>query len=216
MADFNCILAGVIRIITPLILLIMWHKKTDARLLPAPAALLICFPVFIIAGAIRSGFDRCDFIAFYIQQGILYGIFEEGVKFLAFRYLLKSYDNRKDAVTYGIGYSAFESIGGGMACLNLIGTGKAAPEIFIVNVWYAVEGAIFVIGLTILVFYGVYSNKSIVMLPVAMFLHALGNAAHGIFIKPVSFVINLILLAGISYSAFRCWKAMQNPYEDEL
>ncbi|MBR6622793.1 MAG: YhfC family intramembrane metalloprotease [Ruminococcus sp.] len=216
MTDFMSFLAGMIRIITPLILLILWHKKTDARLLPAPAALFICFPVFIIAGALRLGFDHSDFLAFYIQQGIIYGIFEEGVKFLSFRYLLKSYDNRKDAVTYGIGHSAFESIGGGMACLNLIGTGKAAPEIFIVNVWYAVEGAIFVIGLTILVFYGVYSNKSIVMMPAAMFLHALGNAAHGIFIKPVSFVINFILLAGISYSAFRCWKAMQNPYEDEL
>ncbi len=210
MADFNCILAGTIRLITPLILLILWHKKTDARLLPAPAALLICFPVFIIAGALRSGFDRSDFLAFYIQQGILYGIFEEGVKFLSFRYLLKSYDNRKDAVTYGIGHSAFESIGSAMACLNLIGTGRAASEIFIVNVGYAVEGAIFVIGLTILVFYGVYSDKSIVILPAAMFLHAFGNVTHGIF------VINLILLAGISYSAYRCWKAMRSPYENQL
>ncbi|SEH57360.1 Putative membrane peptidase family [Ruminococcus flavefaciens] len=215
MTDINCLLAGLTRLLGPLLLLIFWHKKTGARILPAPVALVVCFPVFIVAGAIRSGFDHSDWIAFHIQQGLLYGIFEEGAKFLVLRYLLTSYDDRKDAVTYGIGHSAFEEFGAGMACFNLIGTGRAAADIFPVNLFSFIEGSAFCIAVTILIFYGIQMNKSKLMLPLAMLLHFISNFIGGALGQPYSAILDTLITAGICYAAYRCYKALETQSENQ-
>ncbi|WP_295067828.1 YhfC family glutamic-type intramembrane protease [Ruminococcus sp.] len=215
MTDINCLLAGLTQLLGPLLLLIFWHKKTGARILPAPAALAVCFPVFIVAGAIRSGFDRSDWLSFYLQQGLLYGIFEEGAKFLVLRYLLTSYDDRRDAVTYGIGHSAFEEFGAGMACLNLIGTGRAASDIFLVNLVSFIEGSAFCIAVTVLIFYGIQMNKSKLMLPLAMFLHFISNFIGGALITSASMVLSLLTTAGMCYAAYRCYKALETQSEKQ-
>jgi len=217
MTDFNCLLAGLTRLLTPLVLLIFWHKKKGARIYPALVALLICFPVFPIGAAIRSGFSNDNPIAYYIQQGLLFGFLEEGAKYLGFRFLLENYDNRKDAVTYGIGHCAYEEFGGGLACLFLIGSDNVSPDIFWHNLWTAIEGAALVIALTVLIFYGIYMEKSKVMLPAAMFLHALSNAFAGIFFfsAPIVIIVKTLLTAGICYAAYRCCQKMRTPYEDE-
>jgi uncharacterized membrane protein YhfC len=215
MTDLSCLLAGLTNLLGPLLLLIFWHKRTGARILPAPVALAVCFPVFFVAGAIRSGFDHSDHLSFYLQQALLYGIFEEGSKFAVLRWLLRSYDHRRDAVTYAIGHGSFESIGSGFACINLIGTGRAAADIFPVNLFGFIEGAAFCIGVTVLIFYGIQTNKSKIMLPLAVFLHFLGNLAGAVFIMPVSMAIRLFLTAGICYAAYRCCKAMEASYENE-
>ena len=215
MTDINCLLAGLTQLLGPLLLLIFWHKKTGARILPAPAALAVCFPVFIVAGAIRSGFDRSDWLSFYLQQGLLYGIFEEGAKFLVLRYLLTSYDNRRDAVTYGIGHSAFEEFGAGMACLNLIGTGRAASDIFLVNLVSFIEGSAFCIAVTVIIFYGIQMNKSKLMLPLAMFLHFISNFIGGALITSASMVLSLLTTAGMCYAAYRCYKALETQSEKQ-
>ena len=41
---------------------------------------------------------------------LLAGVFEEVGRYLAFRFLLKRYTNRRDAVTYGIGHGGIEAI----------------------------------------------------------------------------------------------------------
>ena len=215
MTDLNCLLAGLTRLLGPLLLLIFWHKKTGARIFPAPVALVVCFPVFIVAGAIRSGFDHSDWITFHIQQGLLYGIFEEGAKFLVLRYLLTNYDDRRDAVTYGIGHSAFEDIGAGFACFNLIGTGRADAEIFPVNLFSFIEGSAFVIAATVLIFYGIRMNKSRIMLPLAMFLHFISNFIGGALITSASMVLSLLTTAGMCYAAYRCYKAMETQSADQ-
>lgn len=216
MTDFNCLLAGMIRLFTPLLLIIIWHKKNGARLFPAIVAFTICFPAFIIGGVIRSGFSQNEPIIFYIKQGILYGIVEEGTKYLSFTYLLTTYDRRKDAVSYGIGHSAFENLGAGLACLGLIGTDRAAPDIFWINFWFAIEGCAFVIALTVLVFYGVYTGKSKIILPIAVFLHAFSNTCSGIFYFNNSImIIKTLLTAGECFVAYRCWQAMRSPFEDK-
>lgn len=215
MTDLSCLLAGLTNLLGPLLLLIFWHKRTGARILPAPAALAVCLPVFIVAGAIRAGFDRSDHLSFYLQQALLYGIFEEGSKFVVLRWLLSSYDHRRDAVTYAIGHGAFESIGSGFACINLIGTGRAAADIFPLNLFGFIEGAAFCIGVTVLIFYGIQTNKSLIMLPLAVFLHFLSNLTGAVFIMPVSMAIRLFLTTGICYAAYRCYKAMGASYEHE-
>lgn len=218
MTNLNCLLAGLSRLLFPVLLLIFWRKKTGALILPAFAALLVCFPAFIIAGAIRSGFSHDNYLCFYIQQGLLYGIFEEGTKFLVLNYLLTSYDNRRDAVTYGIGHSYFEEFGGGMACLNLIGTGRAAPDIFIVNLFGSIEGAAFVIALTVIIFYGIQTNRSRTMLPFAMLLHAVSNMTTGIFMfsTPIVIIKSTFLTGIICFIAYRCWLAMRIEYISDI
>ena len=119
MTDINCLLAGLARLLVPVLLLIFWHKRTGARIFPAIAAFLVCLPVFTIAGLIRTGFTQNDLLSFCLKQGLLYGIFEEGSKYLVLRFLLSSYDDRRDAVTYGIGHGAFESFSGGIACIGI-------------------------------------------------------------------------------------------------
>lgn len=216
MSDLNCFLAGMIRLLTPLLLVIILHKKTGARIFPAIAALTACFPAFIIAGAIRSGFDHSNLISFCIRQGILYGIFEEGTKFLVLRYLLTSYDNRRDAVSYGIGHSAFEEIGAGFACLNLIGTDRAAHDILIINIFDAIFGSLFVVSLTVIIFYGIYIGKPLPMLLVAILLHAISNAAAGIFYFSdlIVVVFTVVLTAVECCIAYRFWKNMQSHYAE--
>lgn len=207
MTDLNCLLAGLARLIVPVLLLIFWHKRTGARILPAPAAFLICLPVFTIAGLIRTGFAQGDLLPFCIKQGLLYGIFEEGAKYLALRYLLTSCDSRKDAVTYGIGHGAFEGFSGGLACINLIGTGRAAPDILPVNLFTAIEGEAFAIALTELIFCGIQTGRTKLMLPIAIFLHFISNATTTLysFSTPIVVIKSTVITAGVCYAAYRCF-----------
>lgn len=214
MTDLNCFLAGMIRLLMPILLVIIWHKKTGARILPSLAALIACFPAFITAGVIRSGFDHSDITLFYIKQGILYSIFEECTKFLVLRYLLTSCDDCKDAVAYGIGHSAFEEIGAGFACLELIGTGRAAHDILFWNLLSALSGTLFVVSLTVIIFYGIHNGKDGVMLLTAVIFHAVGNAVTGLFSfsEAIVTVFNTILIAVECFIAYHCWKNMQQSY----
>ena len=118
MKDLSCYLAAMINLFGPLTLLILWHRKTGARFYPAIVAFITCIPVFFIGNAIRSGFSHSAPILYYIQQGILFGIFEEGAKFLVLRYFLTSYDRRTDAVSYGIGHGSYECLGCGICESN--------------------------------------------------------------------------------------------------
>ncbi|MBR2284262.1 MAG: YhfC family intramembrane metalloprotease [Ruminococcus sp.] len=215
MTDLSCLLSGLIRLLTAPVLLIILHKKTGARLYPAVIALLACLPAFIIAGVIRSGFSHDNFYAYYIRQGLLYGIFEEGAKFLVLRFYLTSYDSRRDAVSYGIGHSAFEDIGAGLSCFGLIGTDRAAPDILLHNIWAEAEGVLLVAALTVLIFYGIQTGKSKVMLPAAILLHAFGNMIAGLFIDSAAIIARTLLTAGICFAAYRCYRALWTPFEDE-
>ena len=207
MTDLNCLLAGLARLLVPVLLLIFWRKRSGARILPALAAFLVCLPVFTIAGLIRTGFAQGDLLSFCVKQGLLYGIFEEGSKFLAMRYLLTSYDNRRDAVSYGIGHGAFESFSGGIACINLIDTGKAAPDILPVNLFTAIEGEAFAIALTVLIFYGIQTGRTKLMLSIAIFLHFISNATTTLysFSTPIVVIKCTVMTAGICYAAYRCF-----------
>ena len=208
MKDLNCVLAGLTRLFSPAVLVILWNKKTSAKFHPAIAAFLACFPIFIIASAIRYGFSREDMIAFYVRQGILFGIFEEGGKFLMLRYVLTSCKSRNDAVTYGIGHSAYELFGSGLACFGLIGTGNAISAIFPAAIWSVITGALWTVGLTVIIFYGIDNGKSRITLPAAMLLHALCNMSYGILIESAAFAANLLLYAVIFVCAYICWKKM--------
>ena len=215
MTDIRCVLAGMTRLLSPPLLLLFWHKRTRARLYPALIAFGVCFPVFIIGAAIRSGFSHSNFVSYYLGQAVLYGILEEGAKYLVLRFALDSYDSRKDAVTYAIGHGAYEEFAAGLTCLGLIGTNRAAAGIFWFSLWATIDGAAFVIANTVLIFYGINTDRAKIMLPAAILLHAAANASQGILTEPAAIAFQTLLTAGACFAAYRCYQAMQNPYEDE-
>ncbi|MBQ5334749.1 MAG: YhfC family intramembrane metalloprotease [Oscillospiraceae bacterium] len=218
MNDVSCLLAGLTRLLFPFLLLVIWRRKTGALLYPALVAFLVTVPVFIVAGGIRSGFSQDDLVLFHLQTGLLFGIFEEGGKYLALRYALESYDSRENAVTYGIGHGIWEEIGAGLSCFGLIGTGNAAPDILPVNLFFALFGTADVIALTVLIFYGIRTGRSKVMLPAAILLHALSNAVNGMFSfsLPITAGFSVLMTACLGCAAYRCWTALRDPYEEEL
>jgi uncharacterized membrane protein YhfC len=217
MHDLSCVIAGLLNLFGPWTLLMLWHKRTGARLLPGPVAFAICFPVFFAGAAIRSGFSHDNFYAYYIQQGLLFGIFEEGAKYIALRYILTDYDSRKDAVSYGIGHSAYESFGAGFACFGIIGTGNAASDIVLGNLVSSIGGAIECAAMTVIIFYGIYTNKAKIYLPLVMLIHAFGNAMTGLFgfSRLIWFTLKIVVFVCVCYAAARCYKAMTPAYETE-
>ena len=54
------------------------------------------------------------------------------------------------------------------------------------------------------------------MLPAAILLHAAANASQGILTEPAAIAFQTLLTAGVCFAAYRCYQAMQNPYEDEF
>ena len=208
--DIYCILTGLLKLSFFPVLLIVCHKKAGARLLPAFAALAACFPVFIAAGVIRSGFER-QHIDFFIKQAVLYSIFEEGAKYLMLRFLLRSYDRPADAVSYGIGHGYFEEFGAAFTCFGLVGTGRAGHDIFWFNLFSVPVGAVSCIAVTVLIFYGIHNGKSIITLPAAMLLHFFGNISAALLMESAAIAVHLVLTAGAAFAAYKCCKAMEYP-----
>ena len=213
--DVSCFLAGITRLFSLPLMLVIWHRKTGARIRPALVAFAVCFPVFFTGAAIRAGFSTDDFLGFYIRQGFLYGILEEGAKYLALRFLIPTCDSREDAVSYGIGHGMIEEYSAGISCIGLIGAGTADPDIFFFALFAVIEGAASTIALTVLIAYGIRTEKTKIMLPAAILLHAAGNMAVGILIEPAAVAVRAVLTAGACFAAYRCWQAMQEPYGND-
>ena len=217
MKDLNCILAGITRLLGPLLLLILWHKRTHARFAPAPIAFAVCFPVFILGNAIRSGFVYSSPISYYIQQALLFGVLEESAKFIILRFALSDYDTSEDAVTYGIGHSSYEEMLAAFSCFGLVGQDTAHPAILPIAIWTVIAGTVSCCAKTVMIMYGIRESKTKIMLPAAILLHAAGNASNAIFVEVTANVITTVLLVIEIYIAYRCRKAMQLPgiHKDE-
>ena len=213
LTDISCFLAAIIGLFGPLALLVLWHKKTGARFYPAMIALPVCFPVFVTGAVIRSGFSQENLLRYFILQALLYGILEEGAKFLMLRFFLTEYDSPKDAASYGIGHTAYESFGAGIRCFGLIGTGNAAADILPMGIWSLIEGTASTVGVTVLILYGIRTDKSKIMLPAAILLHTAGNFTGALAsFSGAAAVLRILLTAGTCFAAYRCRKAMEDPF----
>ena len=116
-------LAAVAGIGLPILVLLLWKAKfcRGARLYPAVVGAI----TFVVFAQVLEGVPKNIFFggstgvsqyvlthawAYTLIGCLLAGVFEEVGRYLAFRYLLKRYTNRWDAVTYGIGHGGVESI----------------------------------------------------------------------------------------------------------
>ncbi len=205
-----CLMAGLVRLMFCPILLIILRKKTGVLIAPAFVAYGVCVPVFLSAYFIKMGFGDTIDLAYFIKRGMLYGIFEEGSKFIALKYLYDHFNSRWDSVSYAVGHSAYEDIGAGISCFALIGTDRAAPEIFWVNLWAAVEGTIFCIAVTVIIYYGIAFGRSNVTLPAAVIMHTVSNMAGNILkYSAAAIPVRTVFTSAVCVGAWFCWKKLR-------
>lgn len=99
----------------PILLMLFWKKATHRSVKPAlfGAFIFILFAM-ILESVLHTFVLTKDGIVYnnpilYVIYGVLAaGIFEEGGRFVAFRFLLKNHDTKEDAVMYGIGHGGIE------------------------------------------------------------------------------------------------------------
>ena len=125
---------AVLVILIPIILLIVWKKKTGASLKPVITGMIV-FPLFGLALKMIPGYflliadnpvsraiNSNIWLYSIIGGGLLAGIFEEGGRFVAFKTVLKNFGSGKDAISYGIGHGGFESAYIGFSMVSIIMT----------------------------------------------------------------------------------------------
>lgn len=116
-------LAAAAGIGLPVLVLLVWKFKfcRGAKLFPA----VVGAATFVVFAQVLEGVPKAIFFggstvvsqyvlthawAYTLIGCLLAGVFEEVGRYLAFRFLLKRYTNRRDAVTYGIGHGGIEAI----------------------------------------------------------------------------------------------------------
>ncbi|MBQ8826203.1 MAG: YhfC family intramembrane metalloprotease [Oscillospiraceae bacterium] len=125
---------SILTILIPIILLIVWKKKTGASLKPAITGMIV-FPLFglvlklipgyfllIADNPVSRAITSNIWLYSIIGGGLLAGIFEEGGRFVAFRTVLKNFGSGKDAISYGIGHGGFESAYVGFSMMSILMT----------------------------------------------------------------------------------------------
>ena len=116
-------LAAAAGIGLPVLVFLVWKFKfcRGAKLFPAVVGAV----TFVVFAQVLEGVPKAIFFgggtgvsqyvlthawAYTLIGCLLAGVFEEVGRYLAFRFLLKRYTNRRDAVTYGIGHGGIEAI----------------------------------------------------------------------------------------------------------
>ena len=126
---------GLLMILIPVILFLLWKKKTREKILVPVlvgaatwfvfAILLKLAPAYFLLQAdtpLAKAISGNVWLT-YLVAGLLAGIFEETGRFLAFRFVLKNRRGRRTAISYGVGHGGFESayVGFQTASLAVIG-----------------------------------------------------------------------------------------------
>ena len=115
------IMQGILMIILPVVLLIIWKIKTKESIVPviigavtwlAFAIILKLAPAYLLLYADNPVAKTISGNVWLtgILAGVLAGVFEETGRFLAFKFMLKKYENHRSSITYGIGHGGFESV----------------------------------------------------------------------------------------------------------
>lgn len=109
-------ISSLLTILIPILLAVFWILKTKSYVYPLFIGVLIYFIFVMILESSMHAVVFETFPAFssnlflYMIYGCLAAsFFEEGGRWIAFKYLIKS-TNKKNAVTYGIGHAGIEMI----------------------------------------------------------------------------------------------------------
>ena len=120
-AIIGLIIEGILVIALPVIALIIWKKKTKEPLFPVLIGavsfigfglLLKSIPALLLLTGdtpIAKAITGNVWLSAIIGGGLLAGIFEEGGRFISYKFFLKKYKSKKTAISYGIGHGGIES-----------------------------------------------------------------------------------------------------------
>lgn len=121
-SDMNILTFGVmagIGFLAPLALALIWKLKTKQPFLPIIVGAII-FPVFalgletlpkLVLFQVNNPIGKYVMsqpVLFGLLAALMAGLFEETGRFVAFKYILKKYDNKETAISYGIGHGGIE------------------------------------------------------------------------------------------------------------
>jgi uncharacterized membrane protein YhfC len=120
-ATFICILISiVICIALPIALVILFKIKTKAKLVPLwiGAAIFFVFAMileqichaFLLGNNAVGEFIKASPFIYALYGGLAAGIFEETGRFVAFKFFLKKYNSKENALMYGVGHGGIEAI----------------------------------------------------------------------------------------------------------
>lgn len=111
--------------IIPIALVVLWKIRNKTSIVPSLAGIL----VFIIFGIILKSVPNVlvtvaggpvlhiiqeNTLVYAIYAGLMAGIFEEAGRYIAFKTFLKKYEDRENAISYGLGH-------GGIECIIVLG-----------------------------------------------------------------------------------------------
>ncbi|MCM1253967.1 MAG: YhfC family intramembrane metalloprotease [Clostridium sp.] len=118
-ALISCLAMAVCGLVLPIILVVVWKKKTKQPLKPVlvgaatffiSAVVLETIPKYFLllpnnpVGEAISG----NVYAYSLTAALLAGLFEETGRFIAYKSILKKNTDRRIAISYGIGHGGFE------------------------------------------------------------------------------------------------------------
>lgn len=116
-------IAGLLGVILPVLVLVVWKKKWNPNGSLRPA--VVGAVTFIIFSQMLEGIPKYIFFngstalsqyvwshawAYVVTGCLLAGIFEEIGRYVAFRFFLTEHRKERDAITYGIGHGGIESV----------------------------------------------------------------------------------------------------------
>lgn len=208
-------LAAAAGIGLPVLVLLVWKFKfcRGAKLFPAVVGAV----TFVVFAQLLEGVPKAIFFgggtgvsqyvlthawAYTLIGCLLAGVFEEVGRYLAFRFLLKRYTNRRDAVTYGIGH-------GGIEAILVLGLAERAIAMTLH------------ISLSVVVFRAVRQRKA-GYLGLAVALHALFDVPAALFqcgVLHSTWLVEALLLVlclGCAAYAKKQYCALQEPEQQTL
>jgi uncharacterized membrane protein YhfC len=194
--------SALLSIGVPVALLIVFHKKYGAKVVPALTG-AVAFIVFAMGLEQLMHFlvlkPAADGTIALRSQPILYmlygcfaaGIFEETARYVSYKLLCEKYSGIRTALSYGVGHGGIEAILiGGLTMVSSIvialsaGSGSAASQALAIKPSYmflisGIERMLALtiqIALSVVVFYSVYGERKFWLYPLAILLHALIDA----------------------------------------
>ena len=132
------IIEAVLAFAIPLTAIIIWKVKSKASIVPAIGGALT-FVLFaqMLEGSVHalllssenpfSNLMSTNFFLYALYGGLMAGIFEETGRYITMKFVLKNYNSKSDAVSYGLGH-------GGIECILVLGFNMLANIAFAVLV----------------------------------------------------------------------------------
>ncbi len=124
----------VLAFVIPISAVVVWKAKSKTSIVPVFGGVLtfILF-VQILEGTVHSlllmsenpfsNLLNSNFFLYALYGGLMAGVFEETGRYVTLKYALKKYNNKEEAISYGLGH-------GGIECIMALGLGMFVNLVF--------------------------------------------------------------------------------------